>query len=457
MNTMARPSHQFAAAVCVALIVRAAVPLLALAVATPGPQWREPDTEGYVRAAQELWHTGRLGTPERPEIIRTPGYPLLLLPGVAMGHVEAVTVMLQVLFGCATVWFVYLTARVALGDNERALAAAWLMACDPVSIIYSSKLLTETCFTTFLTAGLWLNARYAASRRWSDLALAAIVIAASAYVRPIVYFLPIWLGLAILAVFWRGDADRRRLFLQSAAFVAIGMGLMAPWQIRNYIESEYPGFAAISDVNLYYYEALPVVADQQHLPAAEMDRFRIEEGEGSEENYLLKHPEQRDWSEGQRLRYLRQEALRIILSDPRRSVRLHFSGIAHMLIDSGRNAWLAFFRLADTSKSSTPLRSASLRERLTAAIKQKPHVLAIHGLLGLILFTYLSLAAIGLVSPASRTPAMLMVLAVGLYLLLISGGLAAYHRFRVPLVPVICLLAAEGYLVLVCQFRRRHA
>lgn len=448
---------QLAGVLATALVLRATVPLLALAIATPGPQWREPDSEGYVRAADELWQTGRLGTPRRPEIIRTPGYPLVLLPGVATEHIEAVTVALQVVLGCATVWFVYCAARVALGDEQSAIAAAWLMACDPVSIVYCSKLLTETSFTTLLAADLWLVARYANSRRWSDLIIAAIVMAASAYVRPIVYFLPIWTSLAMLVLFWRGEGSRRRFLFQAAAFLAIGMGLTAPWQIRNYIEAGYSGFAAISDVNLYYYEALPVLADQQQVPATEMDRLRIEEGEGSEGHYLLKHPEQRDWSQAERFRFLRQEALRIIRSDPLRGIRLHFSGIVHMLTDSGQNAWLSFFRLADTSKSATPLRSGSLWHRLTTAIKQRPLVLAIHGLLAVILFSYLSLAAIGLVAPSSRTPAVLMVIAVGIYLGLISGGLAAYHRFRIPLVPVICLLAGQGYVVLVRLCRRRHA
>jgi hypothetical protein len=454
---MAPRWKQLAAVLTTAFVLRAAVPLLAMAIATPAPQWREPDTAAYIRAADELWNTGRLGTPERPEFIRTPGYPLLLLPGVAVGHLVAVTVALQVVLGCATVWFVYLTARVVLGNDRCALAAAWLMACDPVSIIYCSKLLTETCFSTFLSADLWRIARYANSRRWSDLLFAAIVMAASAYVRPIVYFLPIWTGLVMVILFWRGDADRRRLLLHATAFVAIGMGLMAPWQIRNFIEAGYSGFAAISDVNLYYYEALPAIADQQQVPAAEMDRLRIEEGEGSEEYYLLKHPEQREWSQAERFRFLRKEAIHIIRSDPLGCIRLHFSGIVYMLTDSGRNAWLAFFRLADTSKSATPLRSSSLWDRLTTAIKHKPLMLAIHGLLAVTLFAYLSLAAIGLVSPTSRTPATLMVLAVGLYLLLISGGLAAYHRFRIPLVPVICLSAVAGYDMLVRWRRRRHA
>jgi len=84
-------------------------------------------------------------------------------------------------------------------------------------------------------------------------------------------------------------------------------------------------------------------------------------------------------------------------------------------------------------------------------------VLAIHALLSAVLTVYLALAVVGLASPTDRTPAMLLVLAVAAYLVLLSGGEAAYHRFRVPLVPVICLLAGQGYVLLVRAWSRRHA
>ncbi|HEV3345066.1 MAG TPA: glycosyltransferase family 39 protein [Pirellulales bacterium] len=440
-----------------ALVLRIAAPLVALAVATPEPQFREPDSAGYVRAAEQLWHTGRLGTRQEPNVVRTPGYPLLLVPGVAAGHLDSVAIGLQIVLACATVFFVYQTALVACRGARAALAAAWLAACDPVSIVYASKLLTESSFATFLAATLWLLARYADGRRWGDLLAAAVVMAAAAYIRPIAYFLPVWTGLAMLAILWRGEANRRRLALEAAAFVAVTILLIAPWQMRNLATAGYDGFAAISDVNLYYYEALPVLADQRGMAPEEADGMRIEEGEGSEANYLLKHPEQRDWPSAERYRFLRREAIRIIRSDPLRFARLHVAGIIHMLTDSGRNGWLSFFRLADTSKPAQPQPSRSFWERLTTAVAQKPLVLAIHGLLCVILTAYLALAVVGLASPTSRTPAMLVVLAVAAYLVVLSGGEAAYHRFRVPLVPVICLAAGQGYALLVRAWPRRHA
>ncbi|HWB11584.1 MAG TPA: glycosyltransferase family 39 protein [Pirellulales bacterium] len=450
-------SKPIVGALAAALVLRVAAPLVALAVATPAPQFREPDSERYLLAAEQLWTAGRLGTPEEPNIVRTPGYPLLLVPGLAARNVDGVTIGLQIVLACATVYFVYRTAIVACGDERAALAAAWLTACDPVSVVYASKLLTESSFATFLSATLWLLARYCVGRRWIDLLAGAALMAAASYIRPIAYFLPVWTGLAILAVLWRGEANRGRLIAQAAAFVGLAMALLVPWQVRNLIAADYGGFAAISDVNLYYYEALPVRTEPANMAPDEADRIRIEEGEGNEANYLLKHPEQKDWSQAERYRFLRREAMHIIGSDPLRFARLHATGIVNMLTDSGRNGWLSFFRLADTSKPAQPLPVRSLWERLTTALTQQPLVLAVHLLLAAVLALYLVLAAAGLLSSASRTPAMLLILAVAAYLVLLSGGEAAYHRFRVPLVPVICLTAGQGYSLLVRARQKRHA
>ncbi|HVX10863.1 MAG TPA: glycosyltransferase family 39 protein [Pirellulales bacterium] len=444
------------AALATALAVRLLVPVLALPIARPGPQFREPDTVGYVRVATQWWETGRYGAPQQAEIVRTPGYPVLLLPGVASERIEAVTIGLQILLGCLTVWFVYRTALLAFENETVALAGAWFMACEPVSAVYASKLLSETLFTTLLAAALWLLARYSVSRGWRDILAAAVAIAAAAYVRPIAYFLPAWVGLSVVIIFWRRVEWRRHLLVQAVVFVALAFALLVPWQIRNFFAAGYAGFSAISDINLYYYEALPIVAEREAGGPVERDAVRIEAGEGDPAAYLRQHPEQIEWSAAQRYRFLRQEAMRIILAHPSAWARVHVGGMLNTLTDSGRNAWLGFFRLADTGKPTEAPPARTFWQRLTDAAAQRPRVLAIHGLLAVTLAIYLGLAFTGVVSaggPGAR-PAVLLALALFTYLLLVSGGDAGYHRFRIPMTPVICLFAAQGGSTAVALARR---
>ena len=237
------------------------------------------------------------------------------------------------------------------------------------------------------------------------------------------------------------------------AFVALSMTLVAAWQIRNRLTAGYTGFAAIADVNLYYYEALPIVAEQRGIPPSDWDRFQIESGQNNPAAYLAHHPEQRDWSPARRYAFLRRESVRIIREHPWQWLRLHLRGTRHTLFDSGRNAWLGFFGLGGTSKDAAAL-PGTFHERLTAALNERPLALAIHGLLAGTLFVYLAISLLGLVARRPWTPAIVVLLAVGCYFLLLSGGAAGYHRFRLPLVPIISLFAAAGFTVLRRRSRR---
>ncbi|MGH7136223.1 MAG: ArnT family glycosyltransferase, partial [Pirellulales bacterium] len=413
------------AVVAVAVGLRVLLPLFALAIARTGPQFREPDSETYLRVADEWLQTGRFAVLGKPEILRTPGYPFLLLPGIAVGRVDLVTIALQVLLACLTVWLVYRIAML-VSSQKTALIAAWLFACEPLSVLYTSKLLGETFFTTLVTAALFLLALYVTSQSWRPLLAAAACVSAAAYVRPVAYYLPVWLALSLLLVLWRQASDRRRLALHATGFLALATALVAPWQVRNWIEAGYAGFAAISDQNLYFYEALPILAEHEGLAPAQSNRARREAGELDMAVYLRRHPEQAGWTAAAHYRYLRREALRTIRAHPLAWARIHWSGMLLTLTDSGRNGWLSFFGLLDTSSPSNAAPPRGFWQRLTAAASRQPLVLAIHLLLAAILATYLLLALAGILSSLRQSEALLL-FSAALYLLLLSGGDAGYH------------------------------
>ena len=437
------PSFRFVLAVAIGL--RLAVPLLGWAVARPAPLWHEPDTAGYLTAAEQLVRTARFGTAEQPEIVRTPGYPLLLAVGVAVGQVDAVTISLQIVLGGLTVWLVYAAALTMFERREIALVSAWFCACEPLSVLYTSKLLTETLFTTLIAAAMWLLARDARRPTWFTLLAAALLTAAAAFVRPIAYFLPAWLASIHFFAGWR-SASRWRSLARSAAFFIVAMLPLAAWQVRNYVAAGYASFSAISDINLYYYEAVPLLAAERGLDPRELPSLQAELGFHDDAAYLRRHPEQRSWSPARRFVWLRSEAGRVLRAHPVAAFRVHSGGILHTLTDSGRNAYTHFFGLEHDSRQARQP-PPSIIARFLTAVRQKPLVLIVHGLLAVVLVVYLGLASIGLTTSAVRkSPATWPALAIGLYLLLMSGGPAGYHRFRLPLVPVICLLAANGWL-----------
>lgn len=426
-----------------ALAVRTAIAALGWTFAPGGPLVREPDSPSYIRAAEALIETGRFGRPGEPELIRTPGYPLLVAIGVWLGHVDAATVALQIALGCLTTWLVYRIGLAVFARDDCALAAALVYACEPLSALYASKLLSETLFTAMMAAVMLFALRFVSGQRAFDLGASAAFVAVAAFVRPIAYYLPLALAALYLIWLWRKSESKTRLLVQIAAFVGLALGPLVLWQARNYAAAGYGRFSAISDINLYFYQAAGALAEARGEPIREVQR---QLGYGDEDAYFRLHPEQRGWSQTQRLEFLHEEAVRIIREHPGAMLRAHLAGIRGMLTDPGTNAFLHFFRV-DEGRKPQLARPAdvSLWARLRRAFRERPGMAATHASLCVILAGYYALAICGAIRcRALRNARLLFVLAAAGYLLVLSGGPAAYHRFRLPLVPLVCLLAGCG-------------
>ena len=149
------------------------------------------DTATYVSPAHELViHHRFYSRSGSPEVIRTPGYPLLLTIGLSLNRLVLVTIALQTALSCLTVYLVYCIGWVLFDREQPALVAGTLYAIEPLSILYSSMLLTETLFAMLVAAWVYFLLRYLRRHNLWDLLASGVVISASAYVRPISYFVP---------------------------------------------------------------------------------------------------------------------------------------------------------------------------------------------------------------------------------------------------------------------------
>src|ERR1700730_5691833 len=184
-----------------ALLLRIILPVLGYYHTRDVTMFYTPDTETYVSPARELITHHRfysfgsktlLGVfPQaEPEIFRTPGYPLLLIPGLLLNRLELVTTSIQIMLGCLTMYMVYRTAQLLFECEKVAIVAATLYAIEPVSILYTSKLGTETLFAALGMVWLYFLLKYSKDTSYGICSFRT-VLAASIYVRPLGYFLPL--------------------------------------------------------------------------------------------------------------------------------------------------------------------------------------------------------------------------------------------------------------------------
>jgi hypothetical protein len=206
----------------VSLVVRlAAVPLV------HATSYLSDETE-YIEIARGILEKGEFADSNGDRSVRAPLYPFFLsgvftLSGgsVALAHVAGC------LLGVAGVFFVFALAHRIWNDMKSALVAAAIAGLHPSLVIYSTLLLTETLYLVLLMGALVtaydLEAGPSRGRAAGLGALAGL----ASLTRPV--FLGFFPLLLLLLAARRGGVGKRYLALALAAWVVV----LAPWTFRN--------------------------------------------------------------------------------------------------------------------------------------------------------------------------------------------------------------------------------
>jgi hypothetical protein len=436
-----------------ALFLRALLPMLGYCYTRDATIFYTPDSASYIVPARELIAHHRFFSDGAPEIIRTPGYPLLLTAGLLLGRLELATIALQILLSCFTVFMVYRTARLLFEREETAIIAAGLYAIDPFSILFASLLSAETLFTAVVMVGIYYLVRYLRRQSPRDLLVSAGALATSVYVRPIGYFLPLIIatGLAAWALVTHRQ-NKLRVLAYTCAFVVVSVGLTGLWQIRNMSETGYSGFSAIASDNMYFIGAASVLAAQQHVPYYGM-RDRL--GYQDQRIYFQEHPEQRTWSVAQRINYMNRAADHILLGSPLAYTRIYFEGIVRATFDPGSTEYIRFFDLYPKQGGLLTVEVDKGAIATIEALFANPLLFWLTAMMLPLQITYLLCACITLCGRVILDPAILAVLFIVGYYMAIAGGPGDWGRFRHPATPIICILAGFGLRVVRSRWEPR--
>jgi hypothetical protein len=223
------------------------------------PESLKLDPDGYRRLAENLAELGTFGHGTTPTAYRPPLYPLALTPCAAFKPAPYVAIAaLHLVLVTATVFLVYVLGR-RWGLGNYSVVAAALVAFDPILIMQSTLVMTETLATLLATVGL-LALTWAARRPSPARAAAAGgCLALAALCRPT--FL-VWLCLTalVLPMFSRPWSARGKMIVALAAGALV---VLAPWAARNYahfgrpiIGTTHGGFTLLLANNQYFYEYL---------------------------------------------------------------------------------------------------------------------------------------------------------------------------------------------------------
>jgi 4-amino-4-deoxy-L-arabinose transferase-like glycosyltransferase len=364
--------------------------------------------------------SGSPAPPYEPLAYRTPGYPVFLAVTYAVaGHRTDAVRVLQILLSLATLVFVALLAR-RLMSRGAALVATLAYALCPAAVLYPSLMLTEANQALLVALSLWLAYRAADNPRIRWFVALALVLAAAALCRPDYLFLIVPLTAGMWLVGRRGPVMARGICIALLCFAAA----LSPWLYRTYRTFGVLGLAT---------------GTGHTMISAKL------EAEGKTGPTLYRELEQRYGSEfeakyGRRMTYIdgarpdqdalrRHEVVEFIKADP---ITYATQAIARIADLWQPRSWS---NVAGLNRDFSEYRS----DRQYALFAVKGTLLAVDALM-----IVLALAGVAFALLQWRRFALLLVPIC--YASVIHGLVYSGSRYRVPLMPVVVLLATYGFL-----------
>lgn len=404
----------------------------------PNGVFGDSDSSEYHRLALNLLQHGTFSQspqpPYEPEVLRTPAYPLMLAGFYGVFGVQPVIiVLLQIALSVGTIFIGFKIATL-LFHEQAGLLTALLLATDPVSIYHTQVLLTETAFTTSISLCLllFLHALKDPSR-WHWSAGTSICLALATYIRPTGYYLGfilpvIFFTMTFPTIGWRRAAKSAFMFLSLYAV------LTGSWQLHNYLQTGSIEFSQMKNRYLFVAKAAGIVAMR--------DDLNIEEAQQglAFEHFQSIPPDLRATSPTRFFESQGKYAMAIIAEHPVLFLGTTLKGVLASLFGPSNLSHL--FGL-----DSVELRQSVLKgdfSKFSYSHWAMAFSSWIYGI-GFLIVLYLGILLF-FIRGRFFSQGMALLLFTVLYVLVLSSGPEAYSRFRLPVMPALCVMAAVGFL-----------
>ena len=439
--------------ILMAFVLRLAVPLIALATTKDKTIFYTSDTMGYLEPAMNIIATGHYSRDNLPEIFRPPGYPIFLIPSLLLGNPEIITIAFQIIVSCLTVFLVYKIALRLFERTDVAVLSAALYALEPLSIVYTSLMMTETLFASVVMLAIYFLVDYLKEAKLKSFCMAGLVLSAAVYIRPVAYFVPLIAVIATLATSAVRKELNKKLLIHICVFLFIAMAPIFAWQARNRIEAGYSGFCAATDEAIFQH-GQSLLAKIQGISVTEQMKRSGWSYWNSPSAYYSQHPEHISLDPATILRHRRNEGLRLILDNPWQFLQSHARGTFLMAGLTGLGTWLVLFKVDNPDSAfRIKLRDPSSLRFISDFFSSDGTVFWGNLFLGLVLLIYWLLAVYAFTFRKVRGKAgvILMVL-IGVYFLVAPGDWAE-SRYRHPVMPIVCIMAGYGLHTIIARIR----
>ena len=422
---------------------------------TPEKFFSNSDAYNYYNIASNLIDHGVYSSREQPPLVpnisRTPVYPVLMA-GVKLftGDSFAILILLQVLLGSLTAALMVVFAHALRVSPLVGIISGFVVMLDPLTGLTTYQLLTDTIFTFFFILALVSVTLYFHGRKMTWLILSAVAFGLASLTRPVGQLLPI----ALIPVFilsaplsqWKSHIKPVLLFL------VISLGITYGWAFRNYMVSGAFTLTADAELDLVYYSARDILVEIEGLSPEDARAELVE--------YLEEQVAENNLGRDEELALMRKMAFDLFGQYPGLALKVHLKGFSRVMFNPGFEVVCI---MLDSDGDSTDCETRA-SEGLVGRVLEKFRplnffeiVVAVWGAV-LLAAVYLG-AVIGfwlLVRQRNWYLSAYFFILVVYFAVLSSGGVSV-SRYRIPLIPLLSMLAGMGFIVVFNYFKAKRA
>lgn len=382
------------------------------------------DSYEYIYPASQICENGQFNDANNdPEIRRTPGTSIFLLPAVCLNfNLSKYMVILNMIMILFSAYFTYKIVKL-IDIKVNPLFIFLIYLFDPTLSKHQYNILSDIIFLFSFTLTLYFFLYGLKKNNGYYFFSGFALIVVSTFIRPITLYLPIFLS-AFFIFFYLFNSSFRAKFTYSL-LVASLLGLLLHsfltqiWAYRNFKATGVKEFTYLEFQNNYLYKTAGIIAKNKKKDFLEVkEEFRIKVINFSRTEFID---------------YSNTEIKKAILSYPLETVIVGLEGAMMTLFTPGTGQYPRMFKINEEYRGISKI---------------------IFNGAGFFWLFLLCLFALYGIIKINKNILFLFIAMTFIYLLLASSSPGAYSRFRIPFMPLIIIFICCGYQKFLNKFRK---
>ncbi len=392
------------------------------------------DSASYEVSAQSILDgKGFKNAAGEPEVRRTPGYPLVIATIYRIfGESRLALVIAQCVISVFTIYLIFLVAS-KLFSPKAGFGAAIIMGIDPMNILYSQKLLTESTAAFVNTLICLLGVYLVLNKKYRYALFLGLALAAGTMVRPINYYLVIAVAMGVSVYGVKSKLKPKKSISLVLLVLLPSVIIVGGWQLRNYKLAGTKQFSKIKAINMLLYRAAGIYALENDIPFTEAQdvlKKRVKEKTNNRENMS---------------KNMLSYGTDYIISRPGAYLKLMGIGAWKLMFEPGTGSFARFINVKVPQNNklvSSPVRFVS-KWVVNSPLSMVIFIWTV-GFLGLFYIFFIWGMGYGWSNFKENIFIHLFILGIVIYFIIISAGAESYSRFRVPFMPLMTVYAGYG-------------